>query len=1551
MTTYTGGTGITVDNTGNVILVDNTVVLTNNNSVITANVEFTGTVDFTSASVVGNPGYTGSQGVRGYTGSLGATGSDGVQGNVGFTGSAGFNGSVGFTGSAGFTGSVSTVPGPQGNIGYTGSAGSEGPTGFSGSQGNQGTQGDTGFTGSQGPQGPAGPAGDGQDVDAFRTVRVVDQNGDTTNIIADQSEDYFTMESGANISLTVVEDRITISAQSPIGFTGSRGFTGSQGFQGSQGDRGFTGSIGPSGRAGETGFSGSIGFTGSQGVQGNIGYTGSAGPQGNAGLPSSVPGPVGFTGSRGIIGFTGSQGPLGPQGNIGVQGTRGPIGFTGSMGVQGFTGSAGNVGFTGSQGFTGSIGFSGSRGNTGFAGSRGFSGSQGNQGPIGIQGLRGYTGSRGNQGIQGQTGYSGSRGFVGSTGYTGSRGPIGPQGQTGIGYTGSRGGIGFTGSQGGPAIAFRTFRTENSDGTTSLIIADQADDVMTFQAGAGMILDFNEATDTIVFASTGGGGGGGNSNIDLSILNNAPEVGCSFIAYDEVTGVLEYTPYDITGLATTANVNLLYRQSTDYTNATVFAEQTARQDADQQILDYVNTEVNRLELELSSNVITINDSITEANVYLQARIATEANLRIAGDANLQDQIDDINTDLANISTEFDGNVQAINTRINQVESNSISRDNTLQSNIDDVSDDLDQEVLARIAGDQQLQANIDNAVISINSDITDLENDLQAETNARISADTVLSDRITTEAQRNDTQDGDIDSLEIRVDTLENNVQLSIDYDSDLSQLGSVLSGLPANGRFIPLASGNVVTNNWSNVEVLSINSVDNANVFHFLDRINATDNLVMLQLGAPSYARYEVMANAVVENAGGVIYANVSVAPIDVRGNIVAGTGANASPGLYQTELFPAVAGDVPTYDYVDAQDNLRVLKTGDTMTGALNLYDDPQSFLEAATKRYVDTRVERTGDTMTGRLNIASGGLEVQNGGFITVTGGGDVVVQDGGNIITQYVDGATGDLHLQTNQRDRLKIRDFITNSYNPIRYNQGAVNNMTNDYDLVYKGYVDAIASDLGNVVVDVDTKVSKTGDSLTGSLQWDTIEFDDDGNNVLRIGPGNSTYWVVNTSGSVTQEGDLAFRRNTGNTIKQTREAPLGFVIGNGEDKLVMELNTEYRPEGGAEIRSIDTYETLAIRGGTNNQRSIIFEDTGKICIGSLDRPRVTFTDGGVQYNGILRIRDAIKADGNVQVGRIDMGSKKIINLKNPTDPQEGATKFYVDNRVANAGNVYVRINETNTPTSDTVMDMSSLTNPTFVIKNNQFESFQILTPTDAPLFTAYGNDIRIENNDGQDQFSVLSRTQNDNRYIRKDETTTLGVQTTIRSNQAYPLVVQNDLADSGIFFELRNVNGTTLWSVNGDGIVTKPRVPTQDTEVPNKKYVDDEIATIRSNLVSPGRRFAFEDGGGAGNINNKPGKFTVNASSISFNLTDLDGLKIYEASTQFVPGIDMPISVYSLNSGGFRRICFATYGQNPTVTNNGYLKINLNTTGWILGGPSVFDEDVEYYIVVGGLWS
>jgi hypothetical protein len=127
-------------------------------------------------------------------------------------------------------------------------------------------------------------------LEAFRTVRVIDTAGATTNIIADQSEDVITFVSGANVNLSVIEDdRIVVSASSDKGFSGSVGFRGSQGFQGSQGDRGFTGSQGDRGFIGSYGYTGSIGYTGSQGVIGNVGYSGSIGFSGSRGADSIIP--------------------------------------------------------------------------------------------------------------------------------------------------------------------------------------------------------------------------------------------------------------------------------------------------------------------------------------------------------------------------------------------------------------------------------------------------------------------------------------------------------------------------------------------------------------------------------------------------------------------------------------------------------------------------------------------------------------------------------------------------------------------------------------------------------------------------------------------------------------------------------------------------------------------------------------------------------------------------------------------------------------------------------------------------------------------------------------------------------------------------------------------------------------------------------------------------------------------------------------------------------------------------------------------------------------
>ncbi len=85
------------------------------------------------------------------------------------------------------------------------------------------------------------------------------------------------------------------------------------------------------------------------------------------------------------------------------------------------------------------------------------------------------------------------------------------------------------------------------------------------------------------------------------------------------------------------------------------------------------------------------------------------------------------------------------------------------------------------------------------------------------------------------------------------------------------------------------------------------------------------------------------------------------------------------------AVVGPSPvTKPYVDAQDSLRVLKSGDTMSGFLILVGPPTANLHAATKAYVDTkavgdvtkayvdaqdllRILKSGDVMTGFLTLS--------------------------------------------------------------------------------------------------------------------------------------------------------------------------------------------------------------------------------------------------------------------------------------------------------------------------------------------------------------------------------------------------------------------------------------------------------------------------------------------------------------------------------------------------------------------------------------------------------
>jgi hypothetical protein len=161
--------------------------------------------------------------------------------------------------------------------------------------------------------------------------------------------------------------------------------------------------------------------------------------------------------------------------------------------------------------------------------------------------------------------------------------------------------------------------------------------------------------------------------------------------------------------------------------------------------------------------------------------------------------------------------------------------------------------------------------------------------------------------------------------------------------------------------------------------------------------------------------ATTYLPRSGGTMTGTITMASNRIVG--LPATGFLDSDAVSKKYVDDAVAGGtsaLATKVYVDSQDNLRVLKAGDTMSGFLNLHANPTANLHAATKQYVDSGVATananaaaaqttantavanaaaaqasansklplTGGTITGNLSI-TGTLNVGS----TIVAGGDI------------------------------------------------------------------------------------------------------------------------------------------------------------------------------------------------------------------------------------------------------------------------------------------------------------------------------------------------------------------------------------------------------------------------------------------------------------------------------------------------------------------------------------------------------------------------------------
>ena len=195
---------------------------------------------------------------------------------------------------------LAALKGPKGDKGDPGEPGLQGPKGDTGDTGPKGDKGDPGDPGEQGPKGDKGDPGE----------------------------------------------------QGP---KGDKGDTGPQGVQGMQGPQGPKGDTGEQGIKGEKGDPGARGLQGPPGETGPQGLSGPQGPKGDPFVYSDFTEEqlAALKGPKGDQGNTGPQGPQGPKGDTGPQGPQGPKGDKGDIGLQGIQGPKGDPGEQGPQGDTG----------------------------------------------------------------------------------------------------------------------------------------------------------------------------------------------------------------------------------------------------------------------------------------------------------------------------------------------------------------------------------------------------------------------------------------------------------------------------------------------------------------------------------------------------------------------------------------------------------------------------------------------------------------------------------------------------------------------------------------------------------------------------------------------------------------------------------------------------------------------------------------------------------------------------------------------------------------------------------------------------------------------------------------------------------------------------------------------------------------------------------------------------------------------------------------------------------------------------------------------
>ena len=578
-----------------------------------------------------------------------------------------------------------------------------------------------------------------------------------------------------------------------------------------------------------------------------------------------------------------------------------------------------------------------------------------------------------------------------------------------------------------------------------------------------------------------------------------------------------------------------------------------------------------------------------------------------------------------------------------------------------------------------------------------------------------------------------------------------------------------------------------------------------------------------------------------------------------------------------------------IQLQDSTKLSLSGGTMSGDINMsghkitnISTPSNPGDIVNKSYVDSEITNisnslnnylplTGGTMAGTINMGNHSITNVN----NPTNTNDVANKF-------YVDTSISSLSNSLKSLYLPLSGGTLSGTLNLSNNRIMGVGTPTSNNDAVNKSYVDNYITGAGStiaknnltasrvVVSDTSGKISVSGVTTAelGYLSGATSNIQTQLNNKAA---SSHTHNYLPLAG-----GTMSGAINLGTNKITNLGAPTSGTDATTKTYVDTQIATKQTTITGAA-------STITSSNLTSN-RVTISDNSGKIGISDITTTELNYLDN-VTSNIQTQLNNKLSLSGGTMTGDINLGTHKITNLGTPTSNTDAATKSYVDTAVANvSGGVsgaYLPLTG-GTMSGEISMGNNKITNISTPTQNTdavnkQYVDTQItsarpnITGAASTIITSNLTASRAVISDSNGKIAVSDVTSTELGYL---DGVTSNVQTQLNGkastshthSQYLPLsggtMTGNITLQSGVNIQIA-VPGTNRIGdasnpiylgcfhslITNDISTTSGTIsnnPEFDIDIANKKYVDDQIATITGGVT--GQFLPISGGTMVGNI-------------------------------------------------------------------------------------------------------